>query len=752
MNDFETANPVVRTGQVVEIHRETVDNYSKVLKIKKALTTAFLSLSRCNNGVHDTKLSAWATDFSSLASLLSKSTIGPKDGSYFLRCSGTQRNNQDTCDTANILILDGDSTLNPETGEVTSGAPPPEHVHEVLVSLGVQHLIYTSHSNDVGYHKYRVILPCQYTPEQLPVLLDYCFNLLHKNDVWLAPASENKTWCQAWYFPRVPNEERLKLFLFFQHDGDKLDTSSIYEAWQRKQPIKEEPQPLMPKKKFNTQGGQRSPIAEFNQQFSCTGILLRNGYTQKGNRFLRPESESKIPGVQFCRNCSDGVERIYSHGGDDLNNGFAHDAFDCYQILECAGDSKKALNWNPEITKHNQRVYMKNNTDSAKNPSEKKHESLQWEKPRFKLTRITDITGEPKVNNWQIKNLLEHNNLALFFGEPESGKSLIAMDIAFCVAAGIDWNENKTTQGDVIYLAGEGYTGLARRFKALELRYGCKAERLFVSEQPAQLIDPKNTGLVKDAINTITLNPALIVIDTLHRNLGCADENSAKDLGAFISNIDNQLRATGTTVLIIHHSGHGTSNRSRGSSSIKAALDIEFKVSKSGKLVTMTCTKAKDFEKPKPCNFEIAIQELGWTSEDGEPVCSVWLSSTEKKEKPKGKRLSVRDGAILTSLDRAISKHGIPPTPEIRERFGGFDGFKNQNWKIVQVNHWRDEAYPVIDVDGDNSAKRKAFQRARNKLRETHVQTMDDYWWRVYDDGTPGQDGTNGDKCPASSS
>jgi len=74
-------------------------------------------------------------------------------------------------------------------------------------------------------------------------------------------------------------------------------------------------------------------------------------------------------GVFLLHDCTDGIERVFSHGGDALNNGFAHDAFDCYRILECGRDMGKALNWSSEITKHNQRLYMKDKAQQKKKQS-----------------------------------------------------------------------------------------------------------------------------------------------------------------------------------------------------------------------------------------------------------------------------------------------------------------------------------------------------------------------------------------------
>jgi len=112
--------------------------------------------------------------------------------------------------------------------------------------------------------------------------------------------------------------------------------------------------------------GRRNPIKEFNQAWGVTSILLANNYKQQGSdRFIRPGSESKAPGIFILRDCADGIERAFSHGGDALNDGFAHDAFDCFRLLECGGDFVQALKWSPEITKHNQRLFMKEKAKSG---------------------------------------------------------------------------------------------------------------------------------------------------------------------------------------------------------------------------------------------------------------------------------------------------------------------------------------------------------------------------------------------------
>jgi hypothetical protein len=87
--------------------------------------------------------------------------------------------------------------------------------------------------------------------------------------------------------------------------------------------------------------------------------LVRNGYTKRGNRFLRPGSETGAAAVQYCQNCKDGVERVYSHSSDVLNDGHPHDTFDCHLKLECVDDIQTALNWSPELTENNRALQPK---------------------------------------------------------------------------------------------------------------------------------------------------------------------------------------------------------------------------------------------------------------------------------------------------------------------------------------------------------------------------------------------------------
>lgn len=516
----------------------------------------------------------------------------------------------------------------------------------------------------------------------------------------------------------------------------------ILEHWDEWKPcfesalgIEQEPPKIASRKPQSAAqlNGWRNPIDEFNQSASVVDVLSRNGYRQTGlDRFIRPGSKSKAAGVAILRNCKDGIERIYSHGGDVLNDGFAHDAFDCFRLLECGGDETKALGWNPEITKHNQRLYRQEQDQKAADSWLQLDGDDGPGQNLFPLIPASELVRMSMSLDWLLDGVIERKSLNLLFGDPGSGKSLFALDWAFCIAAGMDWHDHQTRQVDVVVIAGEGFHGIKRRVKALEMKYQVPAPaNLFISEHGAQLLDTRNTEWVANTIRTLCPNPGLVIIDTLHRNME-GDENSSQDIGIFIRNLDSFIKPLGAAVLIVHHSGHGDKNRSRGSSSIRAAMDGEFCCSvNEGGIVKLTCHKAKDFEPFKAMQFGLNTVFLD-SEDDDEPVSSVNLKYEGDAQLGKTQRkLSGRDQTILTSLQGAIDAHGIEPPQDIVEQFGGLQLLEGNSWKVVALEHWREKAYPRLVADTPD-AKRKAFKRCRDKLVKLgKVQYFDDYWWPV---------------------
>ena len=81
----------------------------------------------------------------------------------------------------------------------------------------------------------------------------------------------------------------------------------------------------------------------------------------------------------------------------------------------------------------------------------------------FPYISIHDV--KTKKTQGLLSALLERDSLAPVFAHRKH-KSLAAMDIALSIATGRYWGRNKTKQGPVFYIAGEGLNGLAKRKSA----------------------------------------------------------------------------------------------------------------------------------------------------------------------------------------------------------------------------------------------------------------------------------------------
>lgn len=328
--------------------------------------------------------------------------------------------------------------------------------------------------------------------------------------------------------------------------------------------------------------------------------------------------------------------------------------------------------------------------------------------PRFELVPVSHLLKQPAPLRWLIDGHLLPDSVNLLFGDPAAGKSLIAIDWAACITTGREWYGNSTTPGPVVYIAGEGHFGISRRLKAWAIHHDAEEQLdgspLLVSKAGAPFTDPQAVELIIEAVDAIVAThgkPVLLVIDTLHRNMN-GDENSAQDIGDFIRGIDTIRLRYGCAILVVHHSGHGDKGRSRGSSSIKGAVDTEIALDVTGEARTLTCTKMKDGPKFPPQGFELVEITLPWLKADGLTETSVVLAHTGAASKTGTKKPT--PPAMVMALESFYQAgHGQP----------------------VHVETWRGDFYR--SHTGDTAeAKKKAYQRVRRELVDMGAMTARD--------------------------
>ena len=226
--------------------------------------------------------------------------------------------------------------------------------------------------------------------------------------------------------------------------------------------------------------------------------------------------------------------------------------------------------------------------------------ALRFERADFVISQI-------ESPDWLIENCFEKEKLITVFGEPKSGKSFIAIAMACAIARGGDFYGHKATQAPVVYLAGEGVSGIRQRLGAYDQSvYGGKLAGvpLFLSNRGSRINEADELEKLETEITLLQKevgNIGLVILDTFQRCFS-GDENSAQEVNKFIKAADQLIQTFNCTVLMVHHTGRGNKTRARGSSVLDASIDGEFIVERNGTkadnedsmLVTMKQTKNKD--------------------------------------------------------------------------------------------------------------------------------------------------------------
>ena len=346
-------------------------------------------------------------------------------------------------------------------------------------------------------------------------------------------------------------------------------------------------------------------------------------------------------------------------------------------------------------------------------------------KKPFKLTSIGELMKQPPTLKWLIKGYLPPEGLGFLIAAPATGKTFLAIDWFCHIACGLPWWGKSVKQGGVVVIAGEGHFGLRRRLKAWGINKGINMDGkpIVVSDVAASLTDSDSVKAVMDAIDlslTQLESVDIIVIDTLHRNLGGGDENSSEDMGVYFTYLDELKAKYGCFVLTVHHTGHGEQGRARGSSSIRAAIDVEYIISKPGDVAEVSCEKMKDGEKPK--NFGFTLLEVTiptWLDDDGTPETSVVVAVCESEASSgKVKKLSAQNMVVFKAL--------CTLTIEAKNKAEEADEMKEVK---IENGAWKEQAYTKLTQDNEDS-KRTAFNRGKKALTEAgFVEVENDHYW-----------------------
>ena len=258
---------------------------------------------------------------------------------------------------------------------------------------------------------------------------------------------------------------------------------------------------------------------------------------------------------------------------------------------------------------------------------------------RKTLLTVDEVLNRSMAHDWLVKNLLERKQLGVIYGESQSYKSLLAIELACTVALAMEWRGRVTKHGAVLYIVGEGGGGgLTRRLRAWEIANHCSlaGAPLIFREVPTLL--PMDTAEViaevRDFLQARGWKLELIILDTLARTLQ-GNENSQEDFAKYQQALDTIRDSFDCAALFLHHTGHLEKDRPRGAYSIIGNADVLLQLEKlDNKLSKLVVRKMKDAESPEAMIFQLTVVELGGLDEDGNPITSVVLRHLRDFQSP----------------------------------------------------------------------------------------------------------------------
>lgn len=286
---------------------------------------------------------------------------------------------------------------------------------------------------------------------------------------------------------------------------------------------------------------------------------------------------------------------------------------------------------------------------------------------RLSLTRGSH--NYDSQHSWLVKGLIPQRSFGVLYGAPDSFKSFTAIDIACSIATGEKYKGNTTKKGAVIYIAAEGQQGAAKRVKAWELKNNQQAKSLWTLGSSLSLSTPAHRKdlieMIKQLEEQEKTKVELIVVDTLARCMD-GDENSSNDMSEFVNACDSLREATDSSILCVHHSGKDVNKGARGSNTLLAAVDYEFKMlrSKTKNTIKLVNTKQKEADKLAPITLQYEPINLDIYCEDGLPVTSLVSvdSDTYPVSNSNGQILDVIVRSPLLSLTRGELNKALFPS------------------------------------------------------------------------------------------
>ena len=173
----------------------------------------------------------------------------------------------------------------------------------------------------------------------------------------------------------------------------------------------------------------------------------------------------------------------------------------------------------------------------------------------------------PPLKPELIHGILRMSHKMLIVAPSKAGKSFLQMELAICMAEGIDWLGFHCEMGKVLYVNLEvDPESCLHRFHDVYMRMGIDPKHL----DNITIWNLRGRAIPMDKLTPFIINRykdkgfVAIIIDPIYKVI-TGDENNATDMSAFCSYFDRIALETNTSLIYCHHHSKGASGKYRNS-------------------------------------------------------------------------------------------------------------------------------------------------------------------------------------------
>ncbi|OCJ25344.1 hypothetical protein A6U88_02405 [Agrobacterium sp. B131/95] len=294
---------------------------------------------------------------------------------------------------------------------------------------------------------------------------------------------------------------------------------------------------------------------------------------------------------------------------------------------------------------------------------------------RFKPAFLDDLTGANAVKDWVIEDVIAASEFTTISGLPSAGKSIITIDMAAHVAAGMPWNGKKVKQGLVIFFAGERREVTERRMIAFRQHHDVSAVPLMVLAGQVKLGDtPRDAEDIAEAARqyarALGVPCVWIIIDTLSRTFGNGDQNASKDMNRYVNECEYIRDRTGAAISVIHHTTWA-GERGKGAVDLDGAVDASFLVKEVGGTRVLECDGSNDGEAGVVSCYELETKEIGVDANGKVTTAPIvkQLPIVKSRSAPTAGSSITKYKAVMDAIHDTVDTNNHVPLSLARERY-----------------------------------------------------------------------------------